>query len=131
LTKRNWTKLNWADRQPHAGHENVLINYIYEPKGMEGKGEDETTLLGQWRLTKHSIQPIKRGDFHTNEADTSEHVFYVLGGRGQIKLDEESVDIGVGDAVHVPPSVGHQSINNGDEWLEPLVISASTKRVGQ
>jgi mannose-6-phosphate isomerase-like protein (cupin superfamily) len=130
LTKRNWTKLNWADRHPHIGHENVLIHYIYEPKGMEGKAEGETTLFGQWRLTKHSIQPSKRGDFHTHDADTSEHVFYVLGGSGQIKLDEEIVDVGVGDAVHVPPSVGHQSINNGDEWLDMLVISASTRRAG-
>ena len=115
---------NWTDCQPHVGHENILIHYILSPKGTEGKTEEEAPLLGKWSLTRHSIQPGKQGDFHTHPPGTVEHVFYVTGGRGQIKLDDGLHDIKVGDAVHVPPGVGHQNFNTGDEWLDLLVVSA-------
>ena len=116
---------NWTDCQPHVGHQNILIHYIMSHRRVDGRPEEGAVLLGDWSLTRHSIQPGKHGDFHTHEPNTSEHVFYVAAGRGQIKLDDEIHDIKVGDAIHVPPGVGHQNFNTGDEWLELLVISSS------
>ena len=123
---KKWTLSRWTDCQPHVGHENILIHYIMEPKGMQT--EEKAILLGRWRLTRHSLQPGKKGNFHTHPDGTSEHVFYVTSGHGQLKLDDDLQDIRTGDAVHVPPGVGHQSINNGNEWLDLLVISSTTRR---
>ena len=116
---------NWTDCQPHIGHENVLIHYILSEKGSNNRTEKEAPLVGKWSLTRHSIQPSKHGDFHTH--DSVEHVFYVLSGHGQIKLGDEFYDIKIGDAVHVPPNIGHQNFNTGDKWLDLLVITASTE----
>ena len=32
-----------------------------------------------------------------------------------------------GDAVHIPPRVKHQIFNDGDDWIEHLIISAQVE----
>lgn len=113
---------NWRDATPHVGHENVVIHYIFSPKGAEGRTYEEAPIEGGWSLTRHMIQPGKQGDEH--EHDGAEQVFYFTKGNGQMKLDGKHHDIKDGDAVHVPPGCMHQTINNSNDWLELLIITA-------
>ena len=113
---------NWRDATPHVGHNNVVMHYIFEPKGTKGLNDEETPILGGWRLTRHMLQAGKDGDEH--EHDVIEQVFYFVSGKGQMKLDGKCYDVGPGDAVHVGPGCMHQTINTGDEWLELLIITA-------
>jgi quercetin dioxygenase-like cupin family protein len=44
----------------------------------------------------------------------TEEVAYVVSGTGELRLDEETVPFGTGDAVHIPAGVWHAVANTGD-----------------
>ena len=44
----------------------------------------------------------------------TEEVAYVVAGTGELRLDEEAVPFGAGDAVHIPAGVWHAVANTGD-----------------
>jgi len=116
---------NWKDAAPHVGHESAIIHYIFGEKG-EDTRSIEAPLEGGWSFTRHMMQGGKAGDYHEHE--DREQVFYVISGRGKMKVDGAIYDTVEGDAVHIPPRTKHQTINDSDDWLELLVISARVDR---
>jgi len=52
-----------------------------------------------------------------------ESVFYVIAGRGNVRVNQSSVDVGPGDMVFVPRWATHQSYNTGDEDLVILAVT--------
>jgi mannose-6-phosphate isomerase-like protein (cupin superfamily) len=54
----------------------------------------------------------------------AEEIYFVLAGRGRMRLGEESRDIGPGDAVAIPPGEVHQITNIGAEELVFLCCCA-------
>ena len=44
----------------------------------------------------------------------TEEVAFVVSGSGELRLDEEAVPFGAGDAVHIPAGVWHAVANTGD-----------------
>ena len=71
------------------------------------------------------MQPGKSGDYHDHE--NIEQVYYIVSGQGKMKLDGEIYPIRPGDTVHIPPKVKHQLINDGDNWIEHLLVSAPVR----
>jgi mannose-6-phosphate isomerase-like protein (cupin superfamily) len=49
----------------------------------------------------------------------TEEIYYILQGRGRMRIIEECRDVGPGDAIAIPPGQEHQITNTGDE---PLVF---------
>lgn len=49
----------------------------------------------------------------------SEEIYYILEGRGQIRMNAEVRDFGPGDAIAIPPGTVHQITNTGEA---PLVF---------
>jgi gentisate 1,2-dioxygenase len=45
----------------------------------------------------------------------SEEFAYVVSGSGELRLDDEAVAFGAGDALHIPAGVWHAVANTGDE----------------
>lgn len=60
---------------------------------------------------------------HAHEKTGTEHVFYVLSGRGTIILDGEKHPIEKGTTVWVPSNVKHSLINNENEPMFIAVVS--------
>ena len=44
----------------------------------------------------------------------TEEVAFVVSGSGELRLDQEAVPFGAGDAVHIPAGVWHAVANTGD-----------------
>ncbi|HEY7035407.1 MAG TPA: cupin domain-containing protein [Thermomicrobiales bacterium] len=44
-----------------------------------------------------------------------EEVAFVVAGRGELRLEDEVVPFGAGQALHIPPRVWHAVANTGDE----------------
>ena len=44
-----------------------------------------------------------------------EEVAYVVAGSGELRLDDEAVPFGEGDALHIPAGVWHAVANTGDD----------------
>jgi putative monooxygenase len=46
-----------------------------------------------------------------------EELAYVVSGRGSIRLEDEELDVGAGQALYVPAGFWHTVVNDGDEDL--------------
>jgi mannose-6-phosphate isomerase-like protein (cupin superfamily) len=49
----------------------------------------------------------------------TEEIYYILSGRGRMRIDAETATVGPGDAIAIPPGATHQITNIADE---PLVF---------
>jgi len=54
----------------------------------------------------------------------TEEIYYVLEGRGLMRLADESREVGVGDAIAIPPGAVHQITNTGGSVLKFLCCCA-------
>ena len=79
-------------------------------------------MLAMTGFTLHRMQPGLEGDYHDHE--DREQVYYFTEGRGKMKIDDEIYEVRKGDSVHLPPKVKHQLINDSDEWIEHLIVTA-------
>ena len=47
----------------------------------------------------------------------TEEIYYILQGQGRMQIGDESSDVGVGDAIAIPPGAIHQITNTGERVL--------------
>ena len=113
---------NWKDVTPEVSHANAIIWDLLREKGTEGRTYEEAPLEGFLAFTLHLLQGGKNSDYHAHE--DREQVYYFTSGRGKMKIEEKLYDVKEGDAVHIPPKTRHQLINDGDDWIEHLIVTA-------
>ena len=68
------------------------------------------------------MQAGREGDYHAHE--DVEQLYYFTRGQGQMRLDDKLYPVREGDTVHVPPGSKHQLLNDSDDWVEHLILSA-------
>jgi mannose-6-phosphate isomerase-like protein (cupin superfamily) len=54
----------------------------------------------------------------------TEEIYYILAGRGRMRIGDELHDVGPGDAIAIPPGAVHQIANTGGEELKFLCCCA-------
>jgi len=54
----------------------------------------------------------------------TEEIYYILEGSGRMQIDDESRDVGPGDAIAIPPGASHQITNVGQAALKFLCCCA-------
>ena len=54
----------------------------------------------------------------------AEEIYYILSGRGQMCIHEETAEVGPGDAIAIPPGLIHQITNTGSTVLTFLCCCA-------
>jgi mannose-6-phosphate isomerase-like protein (cupin superfamily) len=54
----------------------------------------------------------------------TEEIYYILEGRGRMQIGEETAEVGVGDAIAIPPGASHQITNAGEIALRFLCCCA-------
>lgn len=47
----------------------------------------------------------------------TEEIYYILQGQGRMRIGQECRDVGIGDAIAIPPGAPHQITNTGDRTL--------------
>jgi len=72
-----------------------------------------------FQLRRFRIEPAGSMPLHTNAV---EHEQYVLGGRAQVRIGDETYDVGLGDVVLIPAGVPHSYATVGKEPFEFLCI---------
>jgi mannose-6-phosphate isomerase-like protein (cupin superfamily) len=114
---------NWRDAIPYVGHESKIIWPIFTGSDREDAQPPESAcLLGLSQLTRHVIQGRITSDYHDHE--NVEQVYYFVRGSGKMCIDDQEYPVTAGDAVHLPPKTKHQVINDGEDEIEYLNISA-------
>jgi len=54
----------------------------------------------------------------------TEEIYYILRGRGRMRIGGETSEVGPGDAIAIPPGLQHEITNTGDETLVFLCCCA-------
>lgn len=54
----------------------------------------------------------------------TEEIYYILDGRGRMRIEREEREVGPGDAIAIPPGLEHQIRNHGDVTLRFLCCCA-------
>ena len=113
---------NWRDITPVVSHEAAIIWEIFRERGWKGRSHEQAPMEAINGFTLHMIQSGKTSDYHKHE--DREQVYYFTNGRGKMKIDDEIYEVKQGDAVHIPPQSRHQLINDSEDWIEHLIVSA-------
>ena len=119
---------NWREQDPVVGHVSALIWALFRPADTENANPPELAQLrGMSGFVKHGLQGRQHSDYHQHAK--IEQMYYVLKGHGQLLLGEEKRDVQEGDAVYIPANVPHQAFNDGDFWMEHLIVSCPLDEV--
>jgi mannose-6-phosphate isomerase-like protein (cupin superfamily) len=121
---------NWRDVGPRVGHENAIVWRLLnpahggraEPGAVADDAQAAACLQRITGLARHALQGGKRSDYHVHP--NAEQVYYILRGRGALIVDGERYPVREGDVVYLPPGVYHQAVNESDDWMEHLIITA-------
>ena len=68
-----------------------------------------------------TLEPGKQIEAHV---DPMEEIYFVLSGSGEMRVDDESKQVGPGDATWIPTGSRHALMNNGREDCVVLVVAA-------
>ncbi|MBW1701514.1 MAG: cupin domain-containing protein [Deltaproteobacteria bacterium] len=82
---------------------------------------DRRTLKEIGFLAIATLSPGKEIEAHV---DPMEEIYFVASGSGEMHVDDESRQVGPGDATWIPVGSSHSLFNNGNEDLVILVIAS-------
>lgn len=106
----NWKKINF-DEVADVSPDDVQIQWRFARKAL---GSPE---LGVSRFTYEPGARMPWGHRHR----VQEEVYVVVSGTGRAKLDDEIIEVAVGDAIRVAPSVA-RSFEAGPDGMELICI---------
>ena len=85
---------------------------------------DGRTLKEIGFLAIASLAPGKEIESHI---DPMEEIYFVLSGTGEMRVDDESRQVGPGDATWIPKGAAHSLLNNGEKDLLILVVASPAR----
>ena len=113
---------NWRDQAPYVGHISALVWTLYQSHDKDETSPPEINRLhGINSFVKHGLQGHQHSDHHQH--DSIEQLYFILRGRGQLLIGDDKVDVRDGTAVYMPVNVPHQAFNDGEGWMEHLIVS--------
>ena len=113
---------NWRDQIPYIGHESKIIWTLFTREREDAEIPEQACLVSLGSLTRHVVQGRITTDSHSHQ--NKEQVYYFVAGKGKMLIDGQEHPVTAGDAVHLPPQTEHQVINDTEDDLEYLNISA-------
>jgi quercetin dioxygenase-like cupin family protein len=82
---------------------------------------DRRTLQELGFLAIATLEPGKEIEPHV---DPMEEIYFIAGGSGEMRVDDEKRPVGPGDAVWVPAGSEHALLNDGEEECTILVVAS-------
>jgi mannose-6-phosphate isomerase-like protein (cupin superfamily) len=73
-------------------------------------------------LAEARIAPGRATQEHFHRV--TEEIYYITHGQGRMRIDDETRDVGAGDAIAIPPGKKHKIWNTGTETLRLLCCCA-------
>jgi mannose-6-phosphate isomerase-like protein (cupin superfamily) len=70
------------------------------------------------------ISEIPAGSKQPIHRHAPEQCYYIIRGSGLMIIDDETQEVGQGDAIYIPPNVAHGIKNTGDGVLEYLTANS-------
>lgn len=73
-------------------------------------------------LAEARIEPGAATQEHFHHV--TEEIYYITGGQGRMRIESETREVKVGDAIAIPPGLRHKIWNTGSETLRLLCCCA-------
>ncbi len=83
---------------------------------------NRNSCIRQQSLAEARLKPGARTQAHYHPK--TEEIYYILTGLGQIVIEQESAEVGPGDAIAIPPGATHRITNTGEIELKFLCTCA-------
>ncbi len=95
---------------------------IHTPHGSEIRPliDRMTSPVNQCSLAEEILPPGASVTPHHHEV--LEEIYYVIEGKGLMKIDNEEREVGVGDAIYIPRFARHSLTNTGESPMKILLI---------
>ncbi len=58
----------------------------------------------------------------------TEEIYYILAGQGLMRVEEESCEVGPGDAIAIPPGASHQPLRHDEARRAPARAGSTGER---
>ena len=98
----------WVNPPPHERTLKVLLSPSFQ---------SITQALGMGMVI---LPPGRTSSAHSHQ--TEQEVWYVISGRGRVRIGDEEAEIRPDTVVVAPPGIAHQLISDGDEDLKAIWI---------
>jgi mannose-6-phosphate isomerase-like protein (cupin superfamily) len=106
---------NLKDREvletTYLAHGGAVAQMILDGRTLKEIGFLAIARLGPGREIEAHIDPM-------------EEIYFVLSGSGEMRVDDESRQVGPGDATWIPTGAAHSLLNNGPEDCLILVVAS-------
>jgi mannose-6-phosphate isomerase-like protein (cupin superfamily) len=123
---------NWRTVLPTIAHKSGLDWRLLSMKGARTDGDIEVETKTQYQCLKAityvslaRLQPTLSYEAHSHK--DHEEVYYILSGKGTIKIDNEVVKFRDGDIIYIPVNKIHSITNEGDDMVEFLAFGGLSK----
>lgn len=122
---------NWRNVHPVIAHKSGLDWRLLSMAGSKTSGDIEAEVEPEFRCLKTityislaKLQPTLSYERHTH--DDHEEVYYIIAGRGNIKIGNETTKFRDGDIIYIPEKSAHSITNDGEEMVEFLAFGGHT-----
>ena len=122
---------NWRTVVPTIAHKSGLDWRLLSMKGSRTDGDIEVEVESKFRCLKSltyvslaKLQPTLSYEPHSHV--DHEEIYYIISGKGNIKIGKEVVKFRDGDIIYIPEKMTHSITNDGDEMVEFLAFGGIT-----
>jgi len=123
---------NWRTVHPSIAHKSGLDWRLLSMKGARTDGDIEVETKPQYQCLKTityvslaRLQPTLSYEPHSHK--DHEEVYYILSGKGSIKIDNEVGKFRDGDIIYIPEHKIHSITNEGEDTVEFLAFGGLTR----
>jgi mannose-6-phosphate isomerase-like protein (cupin superfamily) len=124
---------NWRNVHSVIAHKSGLDWRLLSMAGSKTSGDIEAEVEPEFRCLKTityislaKLQPTLSYERHTH--DDHEEVYYIIAGRGNIKIGNETTKFRDGDIIYIPEKSAHSITNDGEEMVEFLAFGGHTAK---
>lgn len=115
-------KTNWKNVKPTIAHEAGIDWQLLKGQSLRDINNPFACMKGMMYVARALLQPGL--SYHPHAHDDHEEVYYIIKGKGQIRIDDDEDDIEEGDIVYIGPNQIHEIKNTGQEMIEFLAFAA-------
>jgi mannose-6-phosphate isomerase-like protein (cupin superfamily) len=123
---------NWRGVHPTIAHNSGLDWRLLSMKGARTDGDIKVEVKSQYHCLKTityvslaKLQPTLSYEAHSHR--DHEEVYYIISGKGSIKIGKEVANFRDGDIIYIPENVIHSITNEGDEMVDFLAFGGLIK----